>query len=384
MPHLPRSVLRYAALARLPADLLAARTRLRNRLLPPVERQMPRALALRRVQRHHPDPGVNLVGVGIGEKVTAGGRTGELCVKVLVARKFPKSRIDRGDRIPASVDGIPTDVEAVGYPRKFAPGNQQRHRPVPGGVSGSPALSAVGYRFAGTLGVVLAAAGGDASSLEPRAAARSSSIHSRGPSRSARRDHDRHSPAASASEPRYILSNNHVLADENRLAVGSAIVQPATLDGGAEGDRVAVLSDLVRLKFDNARNWMDAAVARFDGGAGVSDSILGIGPLAGAAEPSLNLLVRKSGRTTGLTEGIVRVVRFDVFDVQYDQGMVRVDDVMVIENTTGSFSRPGDSGSAIVDMQGRVVGLLFAGSDVVTFAIPIRRILRRFKLRVPV
>jgi hypothetical protein len=34
-------------------------------------------------------------------------------------------------------------------------------------------------------------------------------------------------------------------------------------------------------------------------------------------------------------------------------------------------------------MQGRLVGLLFAGSDEVTFAIPIRRILRRFKLRVP-
>jgi S1-C subfamily serine protease len=57
---------------------------------------------------------------------------------------------------------------------------------------------------------------------------------------------------------------------------------------------------------------------------------------------------------------------------------------MVIENTAGPFSRPGDSGSAIVDMQGRLIGLLFAGSDEVTFAIPIRRILRRFKLRVPV
>ena len=335
-----RAVLQHAVLAKLPADVISAKTRLRDRLLPPVERQMSEAMALRRVRRHHPDPGVNLVGVGIGEKVTAGGRTGVLCVKVLVARKFPTGRIDRSDRIPASVDGIPTDVEAVGYPRKFAIDNLLRQRPVLGGVSGSPSLKAAGYRFAGTLGVVLV---GQAS---------------------------------------YILSNNHVLADENRLAVGATIVQPATLDGGTDADRVARLAAFVPLKFGNARNWMDAAAARFDAGVSVSPTILGIGPLTGAGDPSLNLLVRKAGRTTGLTEGIVRVVRFDVFDVQYDQGMVRVDDVMVIENTAGPFSRPGDSGSAIVDTQGRVIGLLFAGSDLVTFAIPIRRILRRFKLRV--
>lgn len=349
MPKRPRAVLQHALLARLPADVISAKTRLRDRLVPPVERQMPQALALRRVQRHQPDPGVNLVGVGIGEKVTAGGRTGVLCVKVLVARKFPKGRIDRSDRIPASVDGIPTDVEAVGYPRKFAIQNQLRQRPLLGGVSGSPSLQAAGYRFAGTLGVVLTG-GSNAGSPNP----------------------DAH----------YLLSNNHVLADENRLAIGAAVVQPATLDGGTDADRVAELADFVPLKFGNSRNWMDAAVARLDAGLTVSPTILGIGPLTGAGDPSLNLLVRKSGRTTGLTEGVVRVVRFDVFDVQYDQGMVRVDDVMVVENTAGAFSRPGDSGSAIVDMQGRAIGLLFAGSDVVTFAIPIRRVLRRFKLRV--
>ena len=350
MPKRPRAILQHAQLGALPADVISAKMRLRDRLLPPVERQVAQALALRRVRRHDPDPGVNLVGVGIGEKITAGTRTGVLCVKVLVARKFPKGRIDRGERIPASVDGIPTDVEAVGYPRKFAVGNQQRRRPVLGGVSGSPSLEAAGVRFAGTLGVVLAASA-------PRA-------------------------PGETRVPSYVLSNNHILADENRLAVGTTIVQPATLDGGTDADRVAHLADLVPLKFGNRRNWMDAAVARVDAGIGVSPTILGIGPLTGAGEPSLNLLVRKSGRTTGLTEGIVRVVRFDVFDVQYDEGMVRVDDVMVIENTAGAFSRPGDSGSAIVDMHGRVIGLLFAGSDVVTFAIPIRRVLRRFKLRV--
>jgi S1-C subfamily serine protease len=337
----PHAVLQHGALAALPPEVISAKNRLRDRLVPPVAGQVREALALRRARRYEPDPGLNLVGVGIGEKVTSGARTGVLCVKVLVARKFARSRIDRGDRIPASVDGIPTDVEAVGYPRKFALDNQQRHRPVPGGVSGSPSLEAAGYRFAGTLGVVLSAADGG----------------------------------------RVILSNNHVLADENRLPVGAAIVQPATLDGGTGADRIGTLAEFAPIKFGNLRNWMDAAVAKVDARVGVSATVLGIGPVRGAGDPSLNLLVRKAGRTTGLTEGVVRVVRFDVFDVQYEQGMVRVDDVMVIENAAAPFSRPGDSGSAIVDMRGRVVGLLFAGSDVVTFAIPIRRILRRFKLK---
>ena len=364
MPKQPRHVLQHAVLAKLPDDVVAAKTRLRDRLVPPVERQVVRAFALRKVQHHHPDPGVNLVGVGIGEKVTAGGRTGVLCVKVLVARKFPKGRIERSDRIPAFVDGVPTDVEAVGYPRKFVLENQERHRPVLGGVSGSPSFEDAGVRYAGTLGVVLTAPDTGATA------------------RGARKRQVR-APEPGGPAARFVLSNNHVLADENRLAGGAAIVQPATLDGGTKSDRVGTLADFVPIKFDNARNWMDAAVAKFDPAVSVSDTILGIGPLAGAGDPSLNLLVRKSGRTTGLTEGVVRVVRFDVFDVQYDQGMVRVDDVMVIENTAGSFSRPGDSGSAIVDMQGRLIGLLFAGSDEVTFAIPIRRILRRFRLRVP-
>jgi len=352
----PRAVLQHAALTALPADVIAAKNRLRDRLVPPVAGQIREALALRRARRYEPDPGLNLVGVGIGEKVTSGARTGVLCVKVLVARKFARSEIDRRDRIPASVDGIPTDVEAVGYPRKFVLANQQRHRPVPGGVSGSPSLDAAGYRFAGTLGLALVPASG------------------RGASRGTSASRDR--------ETWYLLSNNHVLADENRLPIGARIVQPATLDGGTEVDRIGTLAEFVAIKFDNARNWMDAAIAQVDARVGVSATVLGIGPITGAADPSLNLLVRKAGRTTGLTEGIVRVVRFDVFDVQYGQGMVRVDDVMVIEGAAAAFSRPGDSGSAIVDMRGRVVGLLFAGSDVVTFAIPIRRILRRFKLKV--
>jgi hypothetical protein len=332
------------ALGPIPADLVAAKDALRERLFGAIAPEAKAALAMRRARRFRPAPEINLVGVGIGERVAAEEPTGELAVKVFVARKFPRGRIERRDLIPAHIDGIPTDVEGVGYVRKHQSPHRDRHRPAPGGVSVSPAADVIGVRSAGTLGVVV---------------------------------RDRAAP-----QVRYVLSNNHVLADENRVPAGAAIVQPGALDGGGTGDRIAALSRFVPLLFDNRRNWMDAAIARFDRGADAAPAILAIGAPVGAAAPILNGVVRKSGRTTGLTEGIVRAVRFDAVNIQYDRGLVAVHDVIVIRPVGGTFSRPGDSGSAIVDAAGRVVALLFAGSDVVTFAIPIRRILRRFAIRI--
>lgn len=326
-------------------DLVEAKESLRHRLFPLVEKNVPKAFSIRREKSFHPAIGVNLVGIGIGEKVTSGKRTGEMCVKVLVSKKFPKEEISFRNRIPKAIEGIPTDIEGIGYPKKFQLLSQrQRHRPIPGGVSVGLDFHAVNQRFAGTLGVIVS--------------------------------------DQQQGQILYALSNNHVLADENRANNGAGVVQPGTLDGGKNEDVVARLTRYVPLRFGNRRNWMDAAIAQFENSIAISRSILGIGIPTGVGDPSPNLLVRKSGRTTGLTEGIIRVVNFDIFNIQYDQGMVRVDNVIVIEGVSGPFSKPGDSGSAIVDHQGRVVALLFAGTDVVTFAIPIRRILRRFRVRI--
>jgi hypothetical protein len=329
---------------RIPDEMLAAKNALRGRLFGATEEAIPQAIALRQAKRFHPAIGVNLVGVGIGEKLSAGKQTGEMCVKVFVAKKYPKGKVPSGELVPEKIDRIPTDIEGVGYVRKFQIPQRRRHRPVAGGVSLGLPLSVVNYRFGGTLGVVVV---------------------------------DRGDPNHA-----FGLSNNHVLADENRVNLGAAVVQPATLDGGGEADRVGHLSRFVPLKFDNKRNWMDAAATEFENPETAERSVLGIGRPRGSGNPSLGLLVRKSGRTTGLTEGVVREINFDVFNVSYDQGMVRVDDVIVIRGTSGFFSKPGDSGAAIVDPQGRVVALLFAGNDVVTFAIPIRRVLRRLRLRI--
>ena len=56
----------------------------------------------------------NVVGVGIGFKETAGRKTDRMSIVVLVDRKMPVSSLDAADAIPPEIEGIPTDVKAVG------------------------------------------------------------------------------------------------------------------------------------------------------------------------------------------------------------------------------------------------------------------------------
>lgn len=327
-------------------DARRARRALRDRLFRHAARtRAGRALsvheAARREERYEPSLWLNLIGVGLGERVTDGDRTGELCLKVYVARKFPAGEVPDDERVPDSVEGLPTDVEGIGYPERHALTPRKRHRPVIGGVSIGLDASVFATPNAGTLGVVVR-----------------------------------------AGSVRLGLSNNHVLANENEAARGAAVVQPGTFDGGDYADRVGALEDFEPLRFGNRRNTMDAAVARFDDAVAVEAFIAGIGVPAGAASIRLGSAVRKMGRTTALTEGLVRAVAFDARNIRYEHGLVRMDDVFVVVGTAGAFSRPGDSGAAVVDHGGRVVGLLFAGSDQATFVIPIARVLRRFGAKV--
>jgi hypothetical protein len=83
------------------------------------------------------------------------------------------------------------------------------------------------------------------------------------------------------------------------------------------------------------------------------------------------------GRTTGLTQGVIQQIDVTV-NVEYNGQMVQFADQVF----ASSMSQPGDSGSAILDMDKRVVGLLFAGSERVTILTPIERILSAFSVDV--
>ncbi len=189
----------------------------------------------------------------------------------------------------------------------------------------------------------------------------------------------------------FILSNNHVLADENRGKIGDAVLQPAPYDEGVRPrDVIGELASFVKLKRLRA-NRVDAAVCTVgDGPAPDARRLHELGALAGLGDGFLDegAAVAKIGRTTGLTRGRVTMFEADNVVVEYDLGSLRFDDQIEIESTgDGPFSSGGDSGSLIVDAGLRGVGLLFAGSDQggrngrgLTYANPLRAILESLKI----
>lgn len=193
----------------------------------------------------------------------------------------------------------------------------------------------------------------------------------------------------------YLLSNNHVLANEDLAKAGDRILQRAAYDGGRQpSERVARLRFWIKLK-KGGTNVVDAAIAEIDEPVpfdlsrlrglvnGKDRKLAGLGP----AFVDTREAMFKIGRTTGPTEG--RVTAFDVDNVivNYDKGNLRFDNQIEIEGAgTRAFSDGGDSGSLIVNARMEAAALLFAGGDSggsnglgLTYANPIRDVLKELK-----
>lgn len=314
----------------------------------------------------------NVVGVGEGFRVTAGEKTDEVCVVVLVRRKVPRSGLHESDLVPKRLEGVKTDVIEVGEVRAL-PSRKDRVRPA------LPGLSIGHYQVtAGTFGALV-----------------------------------RHKP----SGDRLILSNNHVLANSNNALEGDPILQPGAADGGeVEADTLARLQAFIPLAFliepascgiasglaslanliakllgsrhrlqayraqPDAINSVDAAVARPDVQEDVGSAVIEVGNLTGTREPLLGMSVRKSGRTTGLTTGEIVVVEATV-TVGYGPTRRAKFRGQIV---TTAMSAAGDSGSALVaEDSNEAVGLLYAGSDQVSLHNPIEDVLQALDLELP-
>lgn len=175
----------------------------------------------------------------------------------------------------------------------------------------------------------------------------------------------------------YILSNNHVLANSNNARQGDPIYQPGPYDGGTPNDEIARLWAWKTLD-PNGVNYVDAALARPINAQYVSPDILQIGRVRGVVTPTLGLGVKKSGRTTGLTRGVITILRAYVKVYYPSLGSLVFDDQIVIQPS--GFSKGGDSGSLVLDENNRAVGLLFAGSEVFTLANPISRVMQELNI----
>jgi hypothetical protein len=270
----------------------------------------------------------NLVGIGVGYKVSKGKVRPTHAVRFYVVSKLPLSAIPDAQLLPRSIGGLPTDVIETGLFQAFAaPAGQKRIRPARPGCSIGFQFSGAkaGYVMAGTFGAVVA----DGST-------------------------------------RYILSNNHVLANENTLPLGSPIFQPGLLDGGKPAtDIIAKLTKFIPLKFSGI-NHVDCALAEPTSPKLTSPTVLPkVGKLARSTPIAavVGMKVHKTGRTTGYRTGVVFDVSADV-KVGYDGGTATFQNqVLVRGDTAEPFSDSGDSGSMIVDRKTQqATALLFGGS----------------------
>ena len=171
-----------------------------------------------------------------------------------------------------------------------------------------------------------------------------------------------------------ILSNAHVIAmnpDTGEfLNTGTPIIQPGSGDGGRLANWVGQLEGYIPIDFElNAENYADAAIGSIDVGVEASPGEQfyegGNYWVEGWTEVSKGDIVRKSGRTTGVTSGEVIHTSVSVL-VWYGDQLAYFVDQIVVTQENWSFAKPGDSGSA-VDKDGKFVGLVFAGSE--TYAI---------------
>lgn len=188
-----------------------------------------------------------------------------------------------------------------------------------------------------------------------------------------------------------ILSNNHVLADENNGQRGDDILQPGRLDGGARRrDTIGALDSFVRLRA-RAPNIVDCATSTVKESVGFEPvELRGAGVLSGVQPPTEDVdLVEKLGRTTGHTRGRITAFELDNVVVAYDIGNLRFDDQVEIAGAdTGPFSDGGDSGSLIFTSGDRLgFALLFAGSQQggsngagLTYANPLAAVLRELRV----
>ena len=179
-----------------------------------------------------------------------------------------------------------------------------------------------------------------------------------------------------ASGARYILSNNHVMANNNQGRPGENIGQPGLIDVNcrvSRADPVASLTRFARIFFDSA-NRIDAAIARIlPGKVNLKGRILDIGRPGPPVHAQLGMDVKKSGRTTGRTIGRIislnTSVRVDIPQFCGDDAgrTARFVDQLVVEPTTSRpFTRSGDSGALVVTRRRtcpQAVGLLFAGDE---------------------
>jgi hypothetical protein len=294
-------------------------------------------------------PGVN--GVGLGGRVRGGERIQELVLKVYVTTKRPPDQLDPAELIPAQFEGIPTDVaelqpglslvqtqpRTTGAPwlprtQEDNTGHDSGSLPLEGGRRIQALMSGSGF---GTLGCMLWVKG-DPSKV-------------------------------------YALTNWHVVqghtgtgANRHDVAppIGTKVGQPDS----KEGESKCCSHIFGTVAGGGYKEKADAAIVQLDPGTVYRASIFEIGEVKGSrnltsVDAVAGTTVYKRWMRTSVTVGIVDSVQMQLPNSNGPEWT----NLIVVQpkadpSVSGSvfFDEHGDSGSALLDENNLVVGLVFA------------------------
>jgi hypothetical protein len=287
-----------------------------------------------------------VTGVGIGGRVRGGERIQELVLKVYVEAKRPAGQLEPSELVPAEFEGIPTDVSEMpaggrlllgppplGKPESV-PVDERELRPLQGGLrievddSGGPW---------GTLGCMMV---GIADPLKA-----------------------------------YALTNWHVLVANQGTPPSVRKVPPVvgTTKAGQPTDRDSSCeccsSIIGKVAGGGSDGIRDAGVVKLAPGIEWQADIVEIGAIHGShpitpTEAGTHPAVRKRGARTGLTGGTIDSVGFPALVDGKSFGNTMVvqpnADPSLPAETPVFFNHHGDSGSALVNDENKVIGLVYA------------------------
>ena len=161
------------------------------------------------------------------------------------------------------------------------------------------------------------------------------------------------------------LSNNHVILGApwgtKDGYVNNAVYQPGVADGGLPADTIGYTIKGIPVELTPVENLVDAAIFQPIDPSIISNEVQDLGLPGRAVDPEVGKRGRKSGRTTGLTESTIESIGATI-DVEGD-GTARFVDQIIFRP---SLAQGGDSGSIVLDDNGDVFGIVFAGSDEIT------------------
>jgi hypothetical protein len=249
-------------------------------------------------------PGV--VQVGIGMKEVGGLLTSEMVFRVYVQEKLPITVLQPELMIPAEIRGVKTDVIVFQLPNDEE--DSDKYRPVkPGtqiGVDGSGGV--------GTLGCLAHLV---------------------------------------ADNTAMILSNHHVLYGAPAKD-GTEVGQPEFTSSCC-----CTCNDIAINVHGIRRDHLDCAIARLKPNVAFDARIKEIGFITGIANAVAGEAVKKRGRSTSLTTGTISNIRFDATGA-------KILEIEVKKNSGNDrFSRPGDSGSALLNASNQIIGLHKEGKN---------------------